>query len=617
MTEGLTAEPDWERAGQIAALVAVAPTALGGVVLKAGPGPVRDSWLEQLRGLLPADTPWRKIPVHISEARLLGGLDLTATLQAGFPVAQSGLLAECHGGIALLAMAERSRRVTDAHLGAVLDCGQITVAREGLSARIPSAIGVIALDEGVDEDEHVSDALQERLGFLLDLRPYGIRDVEDCPYDARQISAARERFALLACDETAISALCAAAMALGIESPRAALHAVSAARAAAALRDSAVIEDADLELAVGLVLAPRATRFPAPMDEEAEAQDQEQDAEPASDPPPESAPEEPPPVVPDLGQEDEADQTEDEQLDPQGLEDRLIEVAAAALPPHLLNLLKHNGGAGRGQRSSGKSGATLRSLTRGRPMGTMPGDPRSGARLSLVATLRAAAPWQGVRRSRQSAAIADETGPDSPRMIVERDDFRVVRYRDHSQSTTIFLVDASGSSALNRLAEAKGAVELMLADCYVRRDQVALIAFRGEEAELLLPPTRSLVRAKRNLAALPGGGGTPLASALEAAALLAVQLQRRGGTPSVVLLTDGRANIARDGSRGRAAAAEDLQAAALLFRQEGVRGMLVDTSPRPHASAESLARTLDVLYLPLPHADAAQLRDAVKAATLA
>jgi magnesium chelatase subunit D len=114
---------------------------------------------------------------------------------------------------------------------------------------------------------------------------------------------------------------------------------------------------------------------------------------------------------------------------------------------------------------------------------------------------------------------------------VRRDDFRVGRFEQRSQSTTIFVVDASGSSAFNRLAEAKGAVELLLADCYVRRDRVALLAFRGRGAELLLPPTRSLVRAKRSLAGLPGGGGTPLAAGIDAAAALADAVRRRGETP--------------------------------------------------------------------------------------
>ena len=191
----------------------------------------------------------------------------------------------------------------------------------------------------------------------------------------------------------------------------------------------------------------------------------------------------------------------------------------------------------------------------------------------------------------------------------------MVRFRERSESTTLFVVDASGSAALNRLAEAKGAVELLLADCYIRRDQVAMVAFRDEAAEILLPPTRSLVRAKRNLAALPGGGGTPLASAVETAAALVDQLRRRGSTPSVVFLTDGRGNIARDGSRGREAAGEDLQSAAALFRETGATGMVIDTSPRPGRHADALARSLGLTYLPLPHADAGQLRDAVRAGT--
>jgi len=177
------------------------------------------------------------------------------------------------------------------------------------------------------------------------------------------------------------------------------------------------------------------------------------------------------------------------------------------------------------------------------------------------------------------------------------------------------VVDASGSAALHRLAEAKGAVELLLADCYVRRDQVALIAFRGREAELLLPPTRSLVRAKRNIAALPGGGGTPLASAIDAAALLAEQVQRRGGTPGLVFLTDGRANVARDGTQGRERANAEALAAAPRLRLLQAPTLLIDTSPRPNPAAAQLAAAMGASYLPMPHAEARRLRDAVQAGT--
>ncbi len=192
-------------------------------------------------------------------------------------------------------------------------------------------------------------------------------------------------------------------------------------------------------------------------------------------------------------------------------------------------------------------------------------------------------------------------------MVVRADDFRLRRYKQRSESTVIFVVDASGSAALHRLAEAKGAVEMLLADCYVRRDRVALIAFRGRDAELLLPPTRSLVRAKRGLTALPGGGGTPLAAGLRAAAELTDGVRRRGGTPTVVVLTDGRANVCLDGSTGREAAFEDARHCAAMLRLLGARCMVVDTSVRPHVHGEELAQAMDGIYLPLPHADAGLL----------
>jgi magnesium chelatase subunit D len=177
----------------------------------------------------------------------------------------------------------------------------------------------------------------------------------------------------------------------------------------------------------------------------------------------------------------------------------------------------------------------------------------------------------------------------------------------------VFVVDASGSTALHRLGEAKGAVELLLADCYVRRDRVALIAFRGQAAELLLPPTRSLVRAKRCLAGLPGGGGTPLATGIDSAVALADALRHHGDTPLLVFLSDGGGNVARDGSHGRQRAQDDAQAAAVRVRTAGLAAVVVDTSPRPSPLARQLAEAMLARYLPLPRADAATLSRAVGA----
>jgi len=165
----------------------------------------------------------------------------------------------------------------------------------------------------------------------------------------------------------------------------------------------------------------------------------------------------------------------------------------------------------------------------------------------------------------------------------------------------IFSVDASGSSALQRLAEAKGAVEQVLAECYVRRDHVALLAFRGAAAALLLPPTRSLARVRRCLADLAGGGTTPLAAGIDAALALALDAKRRGKTPVIVLMTDGRGNVARSGEQGGAAATADALAGARAVRAAGVRALFLDTAPRPRPQAKALATEMAARYVPLPY----------------
>jgi magnesium chelatase subunit D len=590
------------RAALAAALLAVDPVGLGGAALRASPGPLRDQWLALLRSLVPDETPFLRVPLSASDTALLGGLDLPATLHAGRPVAQRGLLARADGGFLLLAMAERVGAGVASHLCAALDTYQVGLERDGLTQRHPARLAVVALDEGASDEERMPAALLDRLAFHVLLEP-AAEDDEAVAWQASDITEARARLRQVSVPERVLQALCAASLAWGVDSLRAPLLALRAARAAAALAGLDEVDETHATLAASLVLAPRATRMPnAEAPAESPVEKPTEPAQAAADEPP--AAETPPPQDA-IETPDTPERPEPPDGGTQAMEDRLVDAVRAAIPAGLLAALQL--GQARQARASaaGRSGAAMKHQNRGRPVGTRRGEPRSGARLHVLETLRAAAPWQ---RLRQQAA----GGP--ARIQVRREDFHIIRYRQHRPTTTVFVVDASGSAALHRLAETKGAVELLLAECYVRRDRVAVLAFRGASTELLLPPTRSLARAKRSLSALPGGGGTPLASGIEAAAELAAQLARQGDTPIVVLLTDGRANIDRSGTPGRSAATEDALDAACNFQQAGVSALLIDTSPQPSEAAQVLAQAMGAAYVPLPHAGAEGLSQAVQLA---
>lgn len=574
----------WRLAEIAAALIALDGASIGGVSLRAPVGPVREAWLARLSALRGGERSLR-MPAGIGDARLLGGLDLTATLAMGRPVAERGLLAEADGGVVLVAMAERVEAATAAKLCAVLDAGAVTVERDGIALTTPSRFAIVALDEGIAADERPAAALTDRLALRLDLTALSHREIEAPAFDAGTIAAARDHIAATIDDET-IACLCTAALALGIGSTRTALQAVKVARLAAALSGRDVVSPEDAALAAALVLAPRATQLPAPS-EEADDQEQEPEQQAQPDSPPSES-------------EDQAGEP------PRDLDDMVLEAAKAAIPAGLLaQLLAANG---RTQaRAAGRAGQFQKAARRGRIVGSKAGDLRGGARLDVVETLRAAAPWQRLRHS--EAAMAGRSG-----LIVRREDFRIARYKQRSETATLFVVDASGSSALERLAEAKGAVRLLLAECYVRRDEVALIAFRKAQADLVLPPTRSLVAAERALAALPGGGATPLAIAIQAASALADAVRRKGRTPALVFMTDGRANIDADGKPGRGKAQADALMAARGLRGAGLTAILIDTSSQPQPQAAELAAAMGGRYLPLPQADAAGVSRAVGAA---
>lgn len=651
----------WADAGLAIALLALDPHALGGVRLRAGAGPVRDAFLRRLRSAWPADWPWRRLPAATGEDRLLGGLDLTATLRSGRPVAQRGLLAEADRGLVVVPMAERLPRGTAAHLAAVLDRGEVVAARDGLSLREPARCAVLALDEATPEDDPIPPALSERLAFDLDLRELQMADVggftqaqAEARADAegagaqadrlwqRELAEARDRLPAVRLGDAELQALAGAAIAFGVPSLRATLHAARVARAHAAWCGREAVDAEDAGVALRLVLLPRATQLPTTPEET--PADPLPASERTTEPAPADAPPPPPPPDAQRAEPPPAPAADDPpeapvQAPAETLQEQLIAAALAALPPGVLARLamqaRATGGGGRGAGGAGQLRAGAR---RGRPAGVRRALPGRGVRLSLIDTLRAAAPWQGVRAAarpldrareaalplppaaaplRRSPRVAP-AGPDratlptrATRLQVRAEDFHVRRYQQRSETTTVFVVDASGSAALRRLAEAKGAVELLLADCYVRRDSVALVAFRGSGAELLLPPTRSLVRARRSLAALPGGGGTPLASGLDVAFGVADAVRRRGDLPLLVLLTDGRANVGRSGAPGREAAEADARQSARLWRAAGLTALVVDTSVRPHPLARQLAEDMGAAYLALPQADAQGLSAAV------
>lgn len=535
-------------------LLAIDPVGLGGAILRASAGPHRDAWVECFKQAVPPATAFSRVPPHVGRDRLTGALDVTATLAAGKPIMDQGILRTSHGKILILASAERMVTENAALIANAMDDA--------------AGFSILAFDEGMDEDERAPAMLAERVAFVLNLDIGAPLDTPEFP----DLSQARALYPRVTLSDAHLAALAELATALGIVSVRPLLFATRVAKAHAALASRNNVDDEDLNIAARLVLAPRATCFPQAVE------DQPQDNDT------------PPPESPGDGEEDIADADQ--------LADQLIDAIKASLPEGLIDALDHALLARRAGKSGVKSRSEQAGKSRGRPVGAKRGDPRQGARLHLVETLRAAAPWQRVRHL---------ASPKRNGLQVTRDDLRIWRYKEKRETTAIFVVDASGSAALHRMAEAKGAIELLLADCYVRRDQVALIAFRGTTADILLPPTRSLQRAKRALSDLAGGGGTPLSQGIEAALRVADQVKRSGGVPLVVFLTDGRANIARDGTADRVKAREDSLQAAKSLRASGLSTMLIDLSDQRQGAAHELSAAMAAHYLPLPHADAARI----------
>ncbi len=564
----------WARADLAAALLALMPQRLRGMVVEGAAPEIAGLIQERLASRMDGSPAVHRMPVSITDDRLMGGLDLAATLAMGRPVAETGLLARADGSILVVAMAERLPGQSAAQLARVIDTGEVSTERDGLSVRMASSFVTLAISDPDEPGEILPAGLGDRLAFGLALHDVSPARPRAGTLRREQIAAAREGIADIAVPDDVIEAIIGSALQLGIVSMRAPGFCLAAARGIAALAGRKAVTEADAALAAELVYASRARFFP---------------------PPEEQAP--PPP-------ENEADNgTEgNPQSQPDAMTEVLVEAVRVRMVLDIAARDRARRQAPRQEVAAGKSGDTVDSRMRGSRIGARPGDPRRDGRLDILATLRAAAPWQRLRTP----------APGGLAIAVRSGDFRVKRYRHRSEAVVIFVVDASGSAAMNRLAEAKGAIELLLSGCYARRESVALIAFRKETADLLLPPTRSLTRVKRSLSRLPGGGGTPLAAGIAAAAQLARLQRQRRRSPHIVFLSDGQGNIALDGSPGRERSAEDARDMARRLKALAEPVLFFDISKRPSLEAQKISAEMGALYKPLPVADARRVSDTVR-----
>jgi magnesium chelatase subunit D len=639
-----------DTAQQALLLLAVEPR-LGGVILAAPAGSGKTSLARGFRALLPDGAPFVELPLGADEDSLLGGIDLEATLRAGTRVPRAGALARAHNGViyvdGLNLLPDSSANL----LLSALDTQEVRVEREAVSLRQPACFSLLA---SYDPAEGLPRRhLLDRVGLLAVLpgtadaaqRAEVVRrNLAQAAIGSRQsagreplaancrlptaawddeldllrglVLAAREQLPRVAIAESQIEQLLAAAVAFGVQGHRADLFAVRAACAAAALALREAVEEEDLALALRLVVLPRATR--APTNDDRRATDEQP---PTADTPTTGqepgvdnqegagATAEPPANSAEAAELTQHSMSETHSSLP---DEQILEALAAELPLDLAELPFRAVRRGR----SGSRGTT--GGRRGRHVRSTHGDPRR-ARIDIAATLRAAAPWQYIRD--QGSGVRDQKSlswsptADPRPLRLNADDLRVKQFRSKAGALFCFAVDASGSMALHRMRQAKGAVHTLLQQAYVHRDRVALLAFRGACADVLLPPSQSVELARRALDLLPTGGGTPLAAALLCALDVARQARGRGIFQTVlVLLTDGRANV---GLRsGRDGVEDELRLLGKQVAADGIQAVVVDTqrSYLSHGEARRLASWLGGEYVYLPNASGAQIAGAAVAA---
>ncbi len=528
-----------------------------------------------------AEVPFVTLPLGATEDRVLGALDLQQALQGGQRAFQPGLLAAAHRGILYI---DEVNLLADHLVDVLLDVaamGVNSVQREGLSISHPARftlIGTMNLEEGdlrpqlldrfglmvevsAPTDKSVrAEVVRRRIAYEADTSAFATQWQGAQDALRAQVAQAQRLLPKVVLDDAMLELISHLCCEFEVASLRADIVMHKTARALAALEARARVTPDDVRAAAMLVLPHRRRRKPfeqAGMDQDKLDELVDQARQP-----------QPPQAGGEGGDGDEGSQSTppeasdgepQEQQDEQGeggQQTFAVAATGAARKISVAAMPNTSASSASGRRSAvadASRGSALRAVPDANP-----------DRLAVGATLRSAA---------LRGALA---GEDSAQLTVTRADLHRQVRSGRGANLIVFVVDASGSMAAQRRMEAvKGAVLALLTDAYQRRDQLAVIAFRGEQAELLLAPTRSADLAEQGLRELPTGGRTPLPHALQLAAQMLQQSAPQDAPPLLVILSDGRANVGLPGSQGDPWQ-QTLEGAAVLAAQ-GVPALVLDT----------------------------------------